>query len=126
MSAKTSFVNQAQAIAAGSTAVYKTQLVDENNAAVPAAALSAMTLSIVDTKTGAVINGVSQVSILNTGRGTIDGSGNLVVTLLPADTAIVAAADGREYRSLVIDFTYSGGKVGRHQVDMLIAALAGL
>src|SRR6185312_7778962 len=116
MTAKTSFVAPSQAVAAGSTAVYKAQIVDETGAAVPAANLSSLTLSITDTLSGAVVNSASQVSILNTGRGTVDSSGNLVVTLTPQDTALLASTDAQEYRSLTIDFAYSGGKTGRHQV----------
>jgi hypothetical protein len=123
MSTRTSFLGDPKPAAA--TIVYECQLIDENGAAVPASALSALTLTLVDTISGAVINSISQVNILNSGRGTVDGSGNLVVTLSPTDTALESASSAQEYRSAVIDFTYSGGKVGRHQVDFILANLAG-
>jgi hypothetical protein len=113
-------------IAAGATAVYKGQLQDENGTAVPSAQLASLTLSIVDTFSGAIVNSCSQVNILNTGRGTVDSSGNLAVTLGPSDTALLVATDQQEYRSMVLDWTYLGGaKTGRHQVDLLIQALTG-
>ena len=115
-----------QPIASGQTALYKCQLLDETGAPVPASTLTALTLSIVDTATKAVVNGCNAANILNSGRGTVDASGNLAVTLAPADTTLLAAADLQEMRSLIIDWTYAAGaKVGRHQVDFVIVALSG-
>ncbi|HUN49982.1 MAG TPA: hypothetical protein VMU42_02645 [Candidatus Sulfotelmatobacter sp.] len=127
MTTRTTFIGGAsQPVASGETAQYKCQLLDETGAAVPASALTALTLSIVDTATGAVVNGCSAADILNTGRGTVDAAGNLAITLTPADTALLAADDAQECRSLVIDWTYGdGSKIGRHQVDFLIVALGG-
>ena len=126
MTTRTVFIGGAnQPVASGETAQYKCQLLDETAAAVAAAALAALTLSIVDTATGAVINGCSAADILNTGRGMVDAAGNLAITLTPADTLLLAASDAQECRSLVIDWSYGGGKIGRHQVDFLIAALGG-
>lgn len=113
-------------IAAGATAIYKAQFQDETGAAIPVSQIATLTLSIVDSYSGAIVNSCSQVSILNADRGTVDGSGNLVVTLKTADTALLVPTDKREYRSLVFDWTYaSGAKTGRHQVDLLIEALSG-
>jgi hypothetical protein len=128
MTTRTSLLGGAnQPVASGQTAQYKCQLLDETGAPVPASALTALTLSIVDTATKAVVNGCNAANILNTGRGTVDANGNLVVTLAPADTTLLAAADLQEMRSLVIDWTYAAGvKLGRHQVDFLIIALSGV
>ncbi len=118
--------------AAGSTPVFTGQLLDPYGVGIPAAAFSSLTLSIVDTLSGDVINGASQVNILNTGRGTVDASGNLVISLLAADTAMSEAPGASQIqRSLVIDWTYatvglapSAGS-GRHQVNFLLLSLAG-
>src|SRR6185312_16671893 len=113
------------AIAAGASAIYKGQLQDDSGNAISAAQLGTLTLSIVDTFSGAIINSCSQANILNTGRGTVDSAGNLTVTLGPSDTALLVSTDQQEYRSLVFDWTYaSGTKIGRHQVDLLIQALS--
>lgn len=120
---RTSFITSPKAAAA--TLIYKCQLLDETSTGVPASSLSALTLSLVDSISFAVINSVSQISVLNTGRGTVDSSGNVVITLNATDTALQSSLSSQEFRSLIIDFTYSGGKVGRHQVDILLVALSG-
>lgn len=116
-----------QPVAAGQTAQYSCQLLDQNGNAVPASALLTLTLSIVDTASMAIINGCDAQNILNANRGTVDSQGNVVVTLIaPGDTALLNPADQQEVRSLVLDWTYGAGPfVGRHQVDFLIVALSG-
>jgi hypothetical protein len=114
-----------QPVAAGATAIYRAQLVDDLGNAIPAAALTTLTLSIVDAVSGAVVNGCQQANILNAGRGAVDAQGNLTVTLGAQDTALLAAGDVQEFRSLIFDWSYGGGKTGRHQVDFPIIALSG-
>lgn len=116
--------------AAGSAPAYYGQIVTQTGAGIPAADISVLTLSIVDTLTGAVINNASQVNILNTGRGTVDASGNLVVQLETGDTSLSEEPGATAVqRSLVLDWTYaiplgeSGS--GRHQVNFVVVALAG-
>lgn len=113
--------------AAGSTPVYSGQLVDSTNNGLSYSALTTLTLSIVDTLTGLVINGVNKVNILNAGRGQVDAQGNLTITLLAGDTTMTdVPGASRVERSMVIDWTYNGGaSVGRHQVNFILLALAG-
>lgn len=110
--------------AAGSTPVYTGQLLDAYGAVIPASHITVLTLTLVDTLTGAVVNGVNAINILNTGRGTVDALGNLTIAYLATDTAITEGALPSIQRSAVIDWTFTGG-VGRHQVDFKIFALAG-
>lgn len=119
MAAKTTFTDPKPA---GTTIVYKCVIEDESGNAIAAANLSTLTLSIVDAASRQVVNGVSAVSILNTGRGTVDASGNLVLTLLPADTALLVSTDSAEDRSLLLAWTYSGGKVGEHEAQFTLVA----
>ena len=115
--------------ASGSTPQYFGQILDQEGAGIPAADLSLLTLSIVDTLTGAVINGVSQTNILNTGRGTVDASGNLVISLLAGDTTMDEVPGAASVqRSLVIDWAYTKGSEsgsGRKQVNFTVVSLAG-
>lgn len=113
--------------AARSTPVYTGQIVDGAGAGIPASSLDALTLSIVDTMSNEIINGVSQVDILNTGRGRVDSQGNLTISLLTGDTSMdEVPGETQVQRSLVIDFSYnSGNSEGRHQVNFLLLALAG-
>lgn len=107
------------------TLVYTGQLLDGDGVGIPASALATLTLSIADTMTGTIVNNCSQVDILNTGRGTIDNLGNLVVTLTPADTSLVdwETCVSPVQRSLVIDWATGSGIVGRHQVNFALLQL---
>lgn len=125
MASTVAFLRQGQAIAPGVTAAFRGQLVDEAGAAVGSAALSAFTLKLVDADDGAIVNGLASQNILNTDRGTVDASGNIVVTLTPADTALLVSTDKTERRSMVLTFTYTGGKVGKHECQFLIKTLSG-
>lgn len=119
MTTITRFIDsRAVTVANGASLIYKGTIVDENRN--PINPLSTLSLSIVDTKTGNVINGVDQVNILNTDRGSIDSSGRLTVTLIPEDTE----SEVSTMRSLVLDWEY-GPLRGRHQVDFRIVALIG-
>jgi len=117
---------------AGSTPTYTCQIVDPYGVGIPASAFSSLTLSIVDTLSGAIINGASQVNILNTGRGMIDSSGNLTIVLETGDTSMSEApGQAQIQRALVIDWTYAttGSQpsfgTSRHQVNFILLALAG-
>lgn len=113
--------------ASGSTPVFNGQIVDQYGFGVPAADLVSLTLTIVDTLSGEVINGVQQVNILNTGRGAVDDQGNVVITLTAADTSLSETNAVKLQRSLVIDWTGAGlVGTGRHQVNFILLALAGL
>lgn len=112
-----------QPLAAGATAIYTAQFLDENRRPIPGSDLTALVLSIVDQPSGAIVNGVDQVDILNTGRGAVDNAGNLTLNLLTGDTTL-AAGIAKATRSLVFKWTYGASRVGRHQVDFPIVALS--
>jgi hypothetical protein len=126
VTAISNFLDPSDSCADGSTFVFEGKLQDQAGTAVGSAELQSLTLSVADTNTKAIINSVSALDILNTGRGRVDDQGNLAVTLLPADTALQDPNSSREYRSLIIDFVYNrGSSKGRHQVNIVIVALAG-
>lgn len=119
-------------IPSGTTAVYRTQIVDDSVPPVPvsASALNTLTLTIVDTNTRAVINGVLQTNILNVNRGIIDNAGNLKLTLggpnNPTDTGLQNPDRQQERRSIIIDWTFSAGqKSGSHEAEFLIVRMSG-
>lgn len=114
-------------VSARSTVVYTAQLVDQNGNGIPASSLTSLTLSLFDKGSGAVINNIQDVNILNTGRGVIDANGNLTITFSSADTIIIGTpfSGALQYRSMVIMWTYnSGASNGRRQVDFSIMELA--
>lgn len=126
----TKFTTDAQGIPAGSTPTYRGVLKDASatSQAVGSGSVSALTLSITDDATGAVVNNCNQADILNTGRGTLDADGNLEITLTADDTAMLRG-EGKENRSLTIDFKYPGPggitAVGRHRVIFTVYAMPG-
>lgn len=100
------------AIAPGSTAVYEAWLLDYAGNPIPGSALTTLTLTIIDTVTETVVNGVLTVNILNTGRGSADNTGKVTVTLEPNDTALqypISVFRGRVQRSLIFNYTYNAG-----------------
>ena len=114
--------------AAGTTPIYSALLVDAANQPLPGSALESLTLTIVDTLTGNIINGVDNTNILNTGRGTIDEIGNLTIQLEASDTEISEIPPIASYavqRSLVIGWSYNLGLiVGRQEADFQLVQLA--
>jgi hypothetical protein len=111
-------------VAERTSARYSGVLVDETGAAVPAASLSTLTLTLFDENTNTVINSVDDINILNADRGTVDAAGNLVVTLLPADNVIVTPTRVREPHVMLLEWTYAGGaKAGRHEVRFIVVNL---
>lgn len=122
------FTTTATPFAAGSTPSYTATIIDEDNDPVPSSVLSSVTLSIVDTASGSIINGVSAVNILNNDRGTVDQSGNLTVNLAASDTQIFNPANNLESRSLVITWVISGvggGGTGKKQIDFSLQKMSG-
>lgn len=120
--------NGAQLIVAEKTTLrFTSTLVDETGTVVPLAGVSALTLTLYnrDSTTKEIINTVSAVNILNTGRGTLHATtGLLTVTLDPADNAIVNTANDLEWHRALIEGTYAGGaKAFKHEIDWQVRNL---
>ena len=119
--------NGAQVIVAEKTTLRITAtLVDEAGAAVPSASVSALTLTLYnrDSATNEILNGVTAVNMLNTGRGTLHAtSGLLTITLEPADNAIIDNTSDLEWHRALIEGTYSGGKAFKHEIDWQVRNL---
>ena len=118
------------AVPSGRTCQYTSQLQNPAGNPLGSATLNTLKLTLVDVASGAIVNDVDQVDILNTGRGTIDVNGNLVVTLgsVPntGDTALLNSEDSQEQRSIILDWTYSTDtQAGARQIDFLVVALDG-
>lgn len=91
-------------------------LVDETGAVIAAASLSTLTLTLYNLTTLAIVNSVTAVNILNTGRGTVGTAGEFVLTLLPADSPMVDTANDTETRVALVEWTYAAGaKAGKHE-----------
>lgn len=115
----------ATAVPEKSTSLLTGQLVDETGAAIPAAQLTTFALSLYAAiSTLPIINSVAAVNILNTGRGTVDSSGNWTITLTPADNAIVGTDPGHERHIALLEWTWAGGtKGGKHEIEFSVRNL---
>lgn len=103
-------------------------ILDENMAPIPAASLTTLTVTLydcTDCDNLPIVNSVDNVNILNTGRGTVDSSGRMVCTLLPADNPILLDSHEYEWRCALFRYTYSAGaKSGAHEVKFKVRNLA--
>ncbi len=120
--------NGAQVIVAEKTTLrFTATLVDETGAAIPSSGVSALTLTLYNRDSAAkeIINSVTAVNILNTGRGTLHAtSGLLTVTLEPLDNAIVDSASDLEWHRALIEGTYAAGaKAFKHEIDWQVRNL---
>jgi hypothetical protein len=108
-----------------STASFTATITDEAGVALPAATLTALTMTLYDLASDAIINGVNDVNILNTGRGTVHATSGLVtVTLLPADNVLVDATRERETHIMLFRWEWAAGvKRGRLEVEFEVENL---
>ncbi len=101
----------------GATARYSAVLKDETDTVIPAASLTALTLTLYNVATGAIINSRNAQNVLNANNVTVDASGNLVWTVQPGDNAIVDTSLDREDHVALFKFEWSSPtKRGYHQV----------
>jgi hypothetical protein len=92
----------------GATPKFQLLLEDEDGVALTAALTDTLTLSVIDARTEAVVNGRDQQSILNANGGSLDGAGNFALQTAIADLAILDAASTYETRKLVVTWEYAG------------------
>lgn len=112
------------ALAELKTAKLTAKLQDENGVGLPVSQITALTLTLYDQKTGMVVNGRDKQSILGVNGGSVDGSGNLALELVPADMALVDGGASSEVHVSLIEWTYTGGKKGVHEVVFRVDNLA--
>lgn len=114
-------------VAEKTTLRFTATLLDETGAAIPAAGLSALTLTLYnrDSATQEIVNSVSAADILNTGRGTVHAtSGLLTVTLQPDDNAIVDTTKDLEWHRALIAGTYGGTKAFKQEIEWQVRNLS--
>lgn len=103
-------------------------LLDETGAAIPSAGLNTLTLTLYnrDSLLQEIINSVTAVNILNTGRGTVHATSGLVtVTLTPADNQIVNTAQDLEWHRALIEGTYAASaKAFKSEIDFQVRNLS--
>jgi hypothetical protein len=97
---------------------------DLTDPVIPASSISAMTLTIFEELSAAIVNSVADVDILNAGRGTVDSGGNVRITLDPLDNTILDATRRTERHVLFIEATYGGGKQAKFEIILTVLNFA--
>lgn len=83
---------------------------DETHTAIPAASLTALTLTIYNKDASAtIINSISAQNILNANQGTVDSSGNLAIVFDPDDMQMVDTGQDVETHVAFVVWTYDAG-----------------
>jgi hypothetical protein len=105
---------------------YTTALKKEDGAALAAADLTTLTLTLYALDASqTIINSVNAANILNSGRGAVDVNGVLTITLTPDDNQIIDATKPQEFHVLLIQGTYaSGTKATRHELQIEVVNMA--
>lgn len=113
-----------EAITEGSTALYSCTLTDTAGTAISSGAVSAITATLRDVQTDAVINSRDAQSVLNANGGTL-ASGGAFSLVLSATDNIQAAGNTRalQARRLTLEVTYDDGAI-THEVTYYVRALA--
>lgn len=109
----------ADAVPELSTCKITGQLVDDAGVGVGGSQLTTLVMTLWSLTPGKpVINSNTVKDVKNANQGTVDGSGNVVITLAPADNAIQVAGNEREVHRMLLTWTYLGGtKTGRFVID---------
>lgn len=113
-------VRFAQAVKERNVALLTATFRDETGAALPAASLASVTLTLYDRDTQAIINSRSNQSILNANGGTVDANGLLTLTLATADNPILDDTKKVEQHVALVRWTYGIGGVKEGREEFLV------
>lgn len=108
----------------GSTARYACVLTTVAGVAIDSGAISAITATLRDVQTDAIVNSRDAQSVLNANGGALSTGGAFALILTPADT-IQATGNTRtlQARRLTLEVTYDSGVI-THEVTFYVRALA--
>jgi hypothetical protein len=71
-----------------------------------------------------IINGLNASNCKNAGRGTIDGSGNIAISLVPDDNPVLDQTLVVEKHLMLLQIVYNGGNgAARHEVVLPVRNL---
>lgn len=112
-------------IAEKTTAKITAKVVDETGAGIPAGSLTTLTLTVyAEADPTVVVNSRNQQNVLNANDVTIDASGNLTYQMQPADNAIMDTSRSWERHVLLFEWSWGGGKAGKHEVVVQVINMA--
>jgi hypothetical protein len=99
---------------------------DQDGAPVAAASLDALSLTLFNDKTKAIVNGRNHSDVLNAGIGTINAQGVLTLAFTALDTAILDATLATELRVALIEWDWTVSSVpksGKHEISFVVRNL---
>lgn len=112
-------------IAEATTALLALQLTDETDAPLTLGEIAAVTLTLYEKRSRAILNGRDEQDIKNTNGGIVDGDGSLGVTLSLDDNRLTSQSHLSEYHVALIEWTWEGGdKAGSKEVTFRVVNLA--
>jgi len=102
-------------VAEGVSALLTAQLVDEDGLGIPGSQLIALTFTLLDRDSGAIVHSRNLVNVLNANGGTVDEDGNLRLQLTALDTVLLDVAHQREGRIARFRWTWGSNVEGLHE-----------
>lgn len=109
------------------TGLYSFTLRDESGAAIAAASLTSVTLTLYEPGSGQIINSRTNQNVLNQNQVTIDEFGKVSWDIQLADVTILDASRPTEVHRALFFFSWSGGTKGKpHEVDLVLENLGKL
>lgn len=115
-------------VSVGSTPFYLTQLRSGphgNSVSFPGSAISSLTMTIVNTQTGLIINNCDNIDFFSR-NGTVDENGLLTYPFQSGDTSLIDTPNLTSVlRSLIFNGSYEiGQKVFRHEAKFMVTELS--
>ena len=107
-------------------AQYTATIKDQTGTAIPAASMTALTLTLEDVGSGTILNSRTAQNILNANNVTVSAGGVMVWTMQPADNAIVsttAAHGSTETHRATFKVSYGSGLTAYIVRDFRVVAL---
>lgn len=105
-------------VLAGTTPRYTATIVDEDNVAIPLASLTTLTLTVVNTRTGAAVNGRDRQNVLNANNVTVHATSGLVTWSIQA-LDLPSTVD--ETYICAFEWSWSAGaKKGWHDLSLVV------
>ena len=105
----------------GSSSKITMYIVDAADVPIAASDLTTATMTLYDRDTLTVINNRQDVDILNTGPGTIDSAGKVVISLVAADNAIIGVNRTEDH---VLTFSFlTGSSTARAEVPFTVTRI---
>lgn len=107
-----------------SSAVYTATLKDENGTVIGSGAIDSLTLTLSNVADGSIINSRDEQDALNANNVTVSGGGVLVLTLQPADTAIIDPTQDFELHRATFQMQFNTVSFSNWDVDFMIRNLS--